>query len=76
MSFAAHLASGHFDVVKSDTDQPKTFYGLYVGTLGDVVVKSVDGVVCTYKGVQGNLPVKGIAVMAATTAADIVGYLK
>lgn len=76
MSFGAHLASGHFDITKSDTDQPKTFYGLYIGTAGDVSVKSIDDVVCVYKGVSGVLPVKGKAVMAATTAADIVGFLK
>lgn len=76
MSFGAHLASGHFAIVKSDTDQPKTFYGLYVGVVGDVTVKDVEGVICEYKGVQGVLPVKGVAVMQATTATDIVGFLK
>lgn len=77
MSFSAHLASEHFTVTPSDTDQPKTFYGLYIGVAGDVLVKDVNDVVCTYKvAAPGYLWIKGKAVMAATSATNIVGLLK
>lgn len=76
MSFGASIASGHFDIVTSDSDQPKTFYGLWVGVAGDVVVKDVDGVVCTYKATVGYIPIKGKAVMLATTATNIIGLSK
>lgn len=76
MSFAAHLGSGHFPITTSDSPQPTTFYGLYVGVLGDLVVTDVDGVTCLYKGVVGFLPIKGTHVTLATTATDIIGFKK
>jgi len=76
MSFGAHVGSGHFTIAKSDSPQPQTFYGLYVGTVGDVYVTDVDGVTCVYKGAFGYLAIKGTHVLNATTAADIVGIKK
>lgn len=76
MSFGSHLASGHFSVVKSDSPQPRTFYGLYIGTAGDVYVTDVDGITCLYRNAYGYLAIKGTSVLLATTATDIVGMLK
>ncbi len=76
MSFGAHVGSGHFTVTKSDSAQPSTFYGLYVGTAGDLSVTDVDGVTCVYKGALGYIAIKGTHVLDATTAADIVGIKK
>ncbi len=76
MSFAAHLGSGHFAITKSDSPQLQTFYGLYVGTLGDLLVTDVDGITCTYKGAVGYVAIKGTHVLLASTAADIVGIKK
>lgn len=76
MSFAAHLGSGHFAIAKSDSTQPTTFYGLYVGTAGDLLVTDVNGITCTYKNASGYIAIKGTHVLLASTAADIVGILK
>ncbi len=60
-------------VTPSDTTSLQ-FKALYVGTVGDVVIKHrSDGPDITYVGVQGILPVAGVRVMAATTSGAIVG---
>ena len=45
---------------------------LYVGTLGDLVIKSVFGETVTLKNFSSFAPVRVSQVMAATTASDIV----
>lgn len=77
MSFGAHLASDHFPITPSDTDQSQTFYGLFIGGAGTVLVRSVTGVVCTYNAAASQyLNIKGTAVMAASTATGIIGLSK
>jgi len=61
-------------VTKSDSTSLH-FDALYVGTGGDVVIKhEFDGADTTFPGVPSGavLPVRGVRVMAATTASGIV----
>lgn len=52
----------------------KLYGGLYVGTFGDLTVKTVDNSVITLKNVSGFIPGIVTAVSASSTAADIVGF--
>lgn len=52
----------------------KAYGGLYVGTFGDLTVKTVDNSVITLKNVSGFIPGLVTAVSASSTAADIVGF--
>ena len=73
-------ALDHIAVTKSDTttyDNPR-LRGLYIGTTGDVVVKThPTSATVTYKSVPAGmiLPINVYQVRAATTAADIVGLI-
>jgi hypothetical protein len=73
-------ALDHVAIVKSDAtiyDNPR-LRGLYVGTTGDVVVKChPTGATVTYKNAPAGLilPINVYQVRAATTAADIVGFI-
>ena len=68
--FASATAS--VEVTPSDTTKLQ-FKGLYVGTVGDVVIKHrSDGPDITYVAVSGFAPISGVRVMLATTATDIV----
>jgi hypothetical protein len=49
------------------------FQALYVGTPGDLVVKTFDGSVLTFASASGLLPIAVNAVSASSTAADIIG---
>jgi len=52
----------------------KLYGGLYVGTFGDLTVKTVDNSVITLKNVSGFVPGLVTAVSSSSTAADIVGF--
>jgi hypothetical protein len=52
----------------------KLYGGLYVGTYGDLTVKTVDNSVLTLKNVSGFIPGLVTAVSASSTASDIVGF--
>jgi len=60
----------------SDVKQSINLRGLFVGTGGDVVVKSNDGEVVTFKNVPDGsyLPIITDTVTTATTAADLVRF--
>jgi hypothetical protein len=75
MSTRADPATGYAAVTKSDTVAlPTVSRALYIGTTGDLVVKSANGAAITFKSVPAGsiLPIQATYVMAATTAADIV----
>ena len=52
----------------------KLYGGLYVGTFGDLTVKTVDNSVITLKNISGFVPGLVTAVSSSTTASDIVGF--
>lgn len=55
-------------------DTATTHYGgLYVGTIGNLVVKTVDGSVLTFVSASGFIPGLISAVSASSTAANIIG---
>lgn len=63
-------------VTTSDTTQVD-FYGIYVGTGGDLAVKATGGTAVTFKNVPSGsyFPLRVVTVMLTnTTAADIVGF--
>lgn len=63
------------EAVTPDDDTEIVFHALYVGTGGDVSIKTAtDGAAVTFANVPDGsiLPVAGIRVMAATGASDIV----
>ena len=53
----------------------KLYGGLYVGTYGNITVKTVDNSVITLVGVSGFVPGLITAVSGSSTAADIIGFL-
>lgn len=55
-------------------DATTLYSGLYVGTFGDLTVKTIDGSVITLKNVSGFIPGLVTAVSGSTTASDIVGF--
>jgi hypothetical protein len=58
----------------STFDAATTFYGgVYVGTAGNLVVKTVDGSVLTFVSASGFIPGLITAVSASSTAANIIG---
>jgi hypothetical protein len=63
-----------FAVTPADTDVSIIPRALYVGTGGDVVVKTSGGSTLTFVGVPNGafLPVRCLQVKAATTASDIL----
>lgn len=52
----------------------KVYGGLYVGTYGDLTVKTIDNSVLTLKNVSGFVPGIITAVSSSSTASDIVGF--
>jgi hypothetical protein len=52
----------------------KLYGGLYVGTYGDITVKTADNSVITLKNVSGFVPGLVSAVSSSSTASDIVGF--
>jgi hypothetical protein len=48
--------------------------GLYVGVLGELTAKTVDGSVLTFTNCYGFLPGLFTAVSASSTAADIIAF--
>jgi hypothetical protein len=52
----------------------KLYGGLYVGTYGDITVKTADNSVLTLKNVSGFVPGLVSAVSSSSTASDIVGF--
>lgn len=72
---ASAPASTFTAVVTSDSTALVAVRALYVGTSGDVIVRSVgSSTSVTFKAVPAGaiLPIKAEKIMAATTAADIV----
>jgi hypothetical protein len=60
-----------------DTDLPQVTRGIYVGTGGDLVVVTKLGTTLTHKNVPSGsfLPIRATQVSAATTAADLIGWV-
>jgi hypothetical protein len=52
----------------------KLYGGLYVGTYGDITVKTADNSVITLVGVSGFVPGLITAVSSSSSATDIVGF--
>jgi len=52
----------------------KLYGGLYVGTYGNITVKTADNSVLTLKNVSGFVPGLVSAVSSSSTASDIVGF--
>lgn len=52
----------------------KVYGGIYVGTYGDVTLKTIDNSVITLVGVSGFVPGLITAVSSSSTASDIVGF--
>lgn len=52
----------------------KLYGGLYVGTYGNITVKTADNSVITLVGVSGFVPGLISAVSSSSTASDIVGF--
>ncbi len=52
----------------------KLYGGLYVGTYGNLTIKTADNSVITLVGVSGFVPGLISAVSSSSTAADIVGF--
>lgn len=52
----------------------KLYGGLYVGTYGNITVKTADNSVITLKNVTGFIPGLVSAVSSSSTASDIVGF--
>jgi hypothetical protein len=55
-------------------DSGKLYGGLYVGTFGNLTVKTADNSVITLKNISGFVPGLVSAVSSSTTAADIIGF--
>lgn len=55
-------------------DSGKLYSGLYVGTYGNLTIKTVDSSVITLTGISGFVPGLITAVSASTTASNIVGF--
>jgi hypothetical protein len=53
----------------------KLYGGLYVGTYGDITVKTADNSVLTLKNVTGFIPGLITAVSSSSSATDIIGFL-
>jgi len=53
----------------------KLYGGLYVGTYGDITVKTADNSVLTLKNVSGFIPGLITAVSSSSSATDIIGFL-
>jgi hypothetical protein len=49
------------------------FQAIYVGTIGDLVVKTFDGSVLTFASASGLLPIAISAVSSSSTATNIIG---
>ena len=79
----AYVENGQFSGVRNITPVTgSTFFtdtqvygGLYVGTYGDITIKTIDGSVATLKNIQGFVPGLITAVSASSTASDIVGFV-
>ena len=54
------------------SDATASFGGLYVGQVGNVTVKTVDGSVLTFVSASGFIPGLIAAVSSSTTAASII----
>lgn len=52
----------------------KLYGGLYVGTYGNLTIKTVDNSIITLVGVSGFVPGLITAVSGSSTASDIVGF--
>jgi hypothetical protein len=52
----------------------KLYSGLYVGTYGNITIKTIDNSVITLKNISGFVPGLISAVSASSTASDIVGF--
>lgn len=50
------------------------YSGLYVGTYGNLTIKTIDNSVITLVGVSGFIPGLITAVSGSSTASDIVGF--
>ena len=55
-------------------DSGKLYGGLYVGTFGNLTVKTADNSVITLKNISGFVPGLVSAVSSSKTAADIIGF--
>jgi hypothetical protein len=64
--------SGGLNVTGSNDPLPFVAGGLYVGQIGNLVVKTVDGSVLTFVSASGFIPGLVTQVTAATTAGSIV----
>lgn len=64
--------SGGMTVTGSNDPLPFTAGGLYVGQIGNLVVKTVDGSELTFVSASGFIPGLITQVTAATTAGSIV----
>jgi hypothetical protein len=74
----SYVADDAFAITKSDTVFANGLEarGLYVGGAGDVSVQTKAGTILTFTGVTAGqvLPIRVVAVRAATTATAIVGF--
>lgn len=70
-----NVARGLRNVTKGDTEQTQHFRALWVGGVGDLVVKGKDGTEATLTNFSGWLWAYVTHVMDATTATDIVGLI-
>lgn len=64
--------SGGLNVTGSNDPLPFVAGGLYVGQVGNLVVKTVDGSELTFVSASGFIPGQVTQVTAATTAGSIV----
>ncbi len=75
---ASYVENGQFSGGQSVTGSnpigslPFTAGGLYVGEVGNLVVKTVDGSIITFVSASGFIPGIVTAVSSSTTAASII----
>ena len=55
------------------TDSELGYQAVYVGTVGDLVVKAFDGSILTFVSASGLIPIAVAAVSASSTATNIIG---
>ena len=74
----SYVAKDAFAITKSDTVFANGLEarGLYVGVAGDVSVQTKNGTILTFTGVAAGqiLPLRVVAVRAASTASGFVGF--
>jgi len=66
--------SGGQNVTSSQAELPFVAGGLYVGTLGDLVVKTIDGSQFTLTNASGYIPGLITHFLTGSTAANVVAF--